>query len=271
MELWPLIKDFIKAMWNLAVGSYYLFQEVRYQVGQWTTRPQRSLIGRGGKTGEVSALLKRLETFKADAPAQQERLCRAVVEKVFTDSASPAGRAAFKLLTEILELEGFLTAVRFEQGEPAKLSTSEMWEKESELRRAFGFFERPHVIEARLEKLLRAIVDDSDLRTGQARGSEEAMFSVPLYTLLPSPVMAVERVLDEIVTEPLPESPFYRLCWQLKQNMFAASGINPASGSAKEPVWPSKAKMEVEKLIDAYLGNTPFVAFLRTGVPFDVF
>ena len=94
------------------------------------------------------------------------------------------------------------------------------------------------------------------------------MLSVPLYALLPSPALAVERILREILGEPRIDSPFFRLWPQLEQNMLIASGIDPGEETSREPM-PSKARMETGEIIAAYLGNTPFARFFQTSVPLD--
>lgn len=48
-----------------------------------------------------------------------------------------------------------------------------------------------------------------------------------------------------------------------------ASGIEPGEETRRQPVMPSKARMEIEEIIAAYLGNTPFASFFQTSVPFD--
>ena len=95
------------------------------------------------------------------------------------------------------------------------------------------------------------------------------MFSVSLRALLPSPAVAVERVLGEILGEPRIDSPFFRLWPRLEKNMLIASGIDPDAESTRSPVWPDKARMEIEEIIAAYLGDTPFAAFFQATVPFD--
>jgi hypothetical protein len=269
-DWWRIKEEILKPLLGLLLLPYVLYKEARQQLFLWQTKTHAPFGGKGGQTREGRALFERLRRFRNEAPLIRERVCRSVVEKVFTDSASAGGVAAYQLLTAIIEEEGVLTVPDSDTG-GRKLSTSELWEREGALRRCLDALEKPQVLEARLESLLSAIVQDSDLTGRGATPGEEATVSVPLYTLLPSPVLAVERALREIVTEPRADSPFYRLWWQLTQNLLIASGIDPGAESAKQAVWPSGAKMEVEQLMDAYIGNTPLVAFFRTAVPFDVF
>jgi hypothetical protein len=56
---------------------------------------------------------------------------------------------------------------------------------------------------------------------------------------------------------------------QLEENLLMASGIEPSEDTRRQPVMPSKARMEIEEIIAAYLGNTPFASFFQTSVPFD--
>ena len=80
-----------------------------------------------------------------------------------------------------------------------KLSTGEMWEMTGLLTRVLNSFEYTEPLKGRLEKLLTAVFSDSDLLSREGRLGEEAMFSVPIYALLPSPAMAVGHVLGEIL------------------------------------------------------------------------
>jgi hypothetical protein len=56
---------------------------------------------------------------------------------------------------------------------------------------------------------------------------------------------------------------------QLEENLLIASGIEPGEETRRQPVIPSKARMEIEEIIAAYLGNTPFASFFQASVPFD--
>jgi hypothetical protein len=148
------------------------------------------------------------------------------------------------------------------------LSTSELWETTAALSRVLDSFENSKPLEE-LEKLLLAVFSESNLLSREAKAGSEAMFSVSLYALLPSPAVAVERVLGEILGEPRIDSPFFRLWPQLEKNMLIASGIEPGEETRRQPVMPSKARMEIEEIIAAYLGNTPFASFFQASVPFD--
>lgn len=170
--------------------------------------------------------------------------------------------ASRRLLSDIIAYEGILTIPDIDLTR-RKLSTSELWEA---LVRVLDSFEKPDALEARLETLLRDIFLASDLFLREGKAAEEAMFSAPLYALLPHPVMAVERILSNILGESRIDSRFFRLWPQLEQNLLIASGMEPAS---RQPVMPSKARMETEEIIAAYLGQTPFASFMQASVPFD--
>jgi hypothetical protein len=176
--------------------------------------------------------------------------------------------ASKRLLSEIIEYEGFLTIPHIDLTS-RKLSTSEIWETTGALTRVLDSFENSKPLEGRLEKLLLAVFSDSDLFSREAKAGSEAMFSVPLYALLPHPVMAVERVLSDILSEVRIDSRFFRLGPQLEENLLIASGIEPGEETRRQPVMPSKARMEIEEIIAAYLGNTPFASFFQASVPFD--
>jgi hypothetical protein len=191
-----------------------------------------------------------------------------VIEKLFTDSSSAVALASKRLLSYIIEYEGFLTIPHIDFTN-RKLSTSEIWETTGTLTRVLDSFENSKPLEERLEKLLLAVFSDSNLLSREAKTGSEAMFSVPLYALLPHPVMAVERVLSDILSEVRIDSRFFRLWPQLEENLLIASGIEPGEETRRQPVIPSKARMEIEEIIAAYLGNTPFASFFQASLPFD--
>ena len=101
-------------------------------------------------------------------------------------------------------------------------------------------FEKTDALAERLEKLLLAVFSDSDLFSREAKAGSEAMFSVSLYALLPSPAVAVEGVLGEILGEPRIDSPFFRLWPQLEENLLMASDIEPGEETRRQPVCPAK-------------------------------
>jgi hypothetical protein len=176
--------------------------------------------------------------------------------------------ASKRLLSYIIEYEGFLTIPHIDFTN-RKLSTSEIWETTGTLTRVLDSFENSKPLEERLEKLLLAVFSDSNLLSREAKTGSEAMFSVPLYALLPHPVMAVERVLSDILSEVRIDSRFFRLWPQLEENLLIASGIEPGEETRRQPVMPSKARMEIEEMIAAYFGDTPFASFFQASVPFD--
>lgn len=211
-----------------------------------------------------------MERYRSEASVRQERLVESIIAKLFDDRSSGIALASKKLLTNIIWHEGFLRVpdIDFKDAKP---STSKVGEMEYQLSRIVASFEKTEVLEERLERLVRAIIEGSDLARRKAKREGEAMFSVPLYTLLPRPVLSVQAVLEEIITEPWTDSPFSRLWRQLKETMLVASGIDPSDPRGREPIWPSKAKMQAAEVIESYLSNTPFASFFGSTVPFDVF
>jgi hypothetical protein len=166
-------------------------------------------------------------------------LCQRIVGKLFTDGSSPAALAALKLLSEIIEYEGFLSVPDIDVGS-SKLATSAMWETTGELSRIIDSFDKEQELEERLENLLRAILLESDLGERESRNGDEAELSVPLYVLLPDPAQAVERIVCEILSEARIESRFFRLWPQLERNLLIASGIDPSVETSRQPIWPGQ-------------------------------
>jgi hypothetical protein len=266
---WAVLKEeYLKPIGGALLLPYVLYREIKEQIDLWKTRTHAPLGGKAGGTGELKVLIDRLGQYKEEAPVLRERLCQGVIEKLFTDSSSAVALASKRLISDLIAYEGFLTVPDIDLASRT-LSTSERWETTGALVRVLDSFEKPDALAARFETLLRDILLDSDLCTREAKTGEEAMFSVPLYALLPNPVMAVERILSDILGEVRIDSRFFHLWPQLEQNLLMASGIDPSGETKREPVWPSKARMEIEEIIAAYLGNTPFAAFLQASVPFD--
>ena len=268
MEWWQLKEEYLKPIGGFLLLPYVLFREAKQQVDLWNTKGT-SFAGKGGEARELKALVDRVARYREDAPLRREKLCRGIVDKLFTDRSSPAAMASFRLLGELIEYEGFLWVPDIDL-KGRKRSTSEVWETTGQLSRVLSSFEKPQPLEERLEKLLRVILVDSDLGLRERQDGEEAELSVPLYVLLPDPALAVERILREILGEERINSPFFHLWPQLEQNMLVASGIDPDSQTSREPVMPSKSRMETGEVIDSYLGNTPFVSFFQTSVPFGM-
>ena len=263
------LTEYLKALGELLLSPYVLFREIREQIWFWKTRGHSRRRSKGGEQKELKALVDRIARYSTEAPLRREKLCQGVVANLFIDRSSPAAFAALRLLSEIIEYEGFLSVPDIDAGS-RKLSTSEMWEKTGELSRIIDSFDKPQELEERLEKLLRAILLESDLGARESRNGEEAELSVPLYVLLPDPVQAVERILGAILSEERIESRFFRLWPQLERNLLIASGIDPSVENSRQPIWPGKARMETVEIIDSYLCDTPFSTFLQTSVPFGM-
>jgi hypothetical protein len=270
MQWWQLKEDYLKPIGGFLLLPYVLFREIKEQVDLWKTKTHTPLAGRENQAKQLKTLLRQLERYRDEASVRRERLCQGIISRLFADPSLPVALAAKKLLEEIIWYEGFLRVPDIDLTD-ASPSTSKMWEMEDGLSRIVDSFEKTEALEGRLEKVVRAILDGSDLADKKAKREGEAMFSVPLYTLLPDPILSAERILEEIVTEPWADSPFHRLWRQLMENMFLASGIDPNAPGGREPVWPSKAKMQAEAVIESYLVNTPFASFLQSTLPFDVF
>src|SRR5512132_174200 len=268
MPWWQLKEEYLKPIGGFLVLPYVLYREIKEQIDLWKTKGHTPLNGKGGEVKELKALVDRLGRYRKDASVRRERLCQGLIAKLFTDSSSAVASASKGLLSDIIEYEGLLTMPNIDLANRA-LSTSEIWETTGALTRVLDSFEKSDALEERLEKLLLAVFSDSDLFSREAKAGSGAMFSVSLYALLPSPAVAVERVIGEILGEPRIDSPFFRLWPQLEENLLMASGIEPGEETRRQPVMPSKARMEIEEIITAYLGNTPFASFFQTSVPFD--
>jgi hypothetical protein len=268
---WQVLKEeWLKPIGGFLVFPYFVYKEIKDQVDLWKTKTHTPRAGKVGDARALKPLIARVNRYKEEAPVLRDRLCQGIISKLFTDPSLPIAQASKKLLAEIIWYEGLLRVPELDLTD-TNPSTSKVWEMEDGLSRIVDSFEKTEALEERLEKLVRAILEGSDLAERQAKREGEAMFSVPLYTLLPKPILSVERILGQIVTERWPDSPFKRLWRQLKENMFVVSGIDPSDPGDREPVWPSKAKMQATDVIESYLGNTPSASFFASSLPFDVF
>jgi nitrogen-specific signal transduction histidine kinase len=75
MEWWQIKEDILKPLGGILVAPYLLVREIKQQVDLWKTRT----------TGELKALIDRLDQYKEEAPVLRERLCQALVGKLFAD------------------------------------------------------------------------------------------------------------------------------------------------------------------------------------------
>jgi hypothetical protein len=57
----------------------------------------------------LKALVDRLGRYRKDASVRRERLCQGLIAKLFVDSSSAVALASKRLLSDIIEYEGFLT------------------------------------------------------------------------------------------------------------------------------------------------------------------
>src|SRR5512147_1262601 len=147
---------------GILVAPYLLVREIRQQVDLWKTRTHTPLGGKAGGTGELRALIDRLGQYKEEAPVLRERLCQGVIEKLFTDSSSAVALASKRLLSDIIEYEGFLTVPHIDLTS-RKLSTSELWETTGALVRVLDSFGKFDALADRLERLGRAILAETDV------------------------------------------------------------------------------------------------------------
>lgn len=109
MEWWQLKEDYLKPIGGFFLLPYVLYREIKQQIDLWNTKGHTPFVGKGGEGRELRTLVDRLESHKQDASPRRATLCQAIVSKLFTDVSSPAALAALRLLTEIVEYEGFLT------------------------------------------------------------------------------------------------------------------------------------------------------------------
>ena len=118
---------YLKPIGGILLLPYVLYREIKEQIDLWNTKGHTPFVGQGGEARELKALVDRLARYREDAPLRREKLCRGIVGKLFTDPSSPAAVAASKLLSDIIEYEGFLSVPDIDL-KGRKLSTSEMWE-----------------------------------------------------------------------------------------------------------------------------------------------
>ena len=179
---WPVLKEeYLKPIGGFLLLPYVLYREIKEQVDLWKTKGHTPFGGKGGEVKELTALVDRLGRYGKDASFKRERLCQGLIAKLFTDSSSAVALASKRLLSDIIEYEGFLTIPHIDLTS-RKLSTSELWETTGALTRVLDSFENSKSLEGRLEKLLLAVFSDSDLFSREAKAGRIGgnVFSVAL-------------------------------------------------------------------------------------------
>jgi hypothetical protein len=108
MPWWQLKEEYLKPI-GASCFAYVLYREIKEQIDLWKTRGHTPFTGKGGEARELKALVDRLGRYRKDASVRRERLCQGLIAKLFVDSSSAVALASKRLLSDIIEYEGFLT------------------------------------------------------------------------------------------------------------------------------------------------------------------
>jgi hypothetical protein len=187
MEWQQLKEEWLKPIGGFLVFPYFLYKEIKDQVDLWKTKTHTPRAGKVGDHRELKALIDQVSRYKEEAPVLRERLCQGIISRVFTDPSLPIAQASKKLLAEIIWYEGLLMVPEIDLTD-TNPSTSKVWEMEDGLSRIVDSLEKTEALEERLDKVVRAILEGSDLTQRKAKREGEAMFSVPLYSFCPIPL-----------------------------------------------------------------------------------
>src|SRR5512144_1221721 len=109
MPWWQLKEEYLKPIGGFLLLPYVLYREIKEQIDLWKTKGHTPVAGKGGEVKELKALVDRLGLYRKDASVRRERLCQGLIAKLFTDSSSAVALASKRLLSDIIEYEGFLT------------------------------------------------------------------------------------------------------------------------------------------------------------------
>lgn len=92
-------------------------------------------------------------------------------------------------------------------------------------------------------------------------------FTIPLIYALPEPRLTVAKVWGTL-DDYFPKHLFVGVARQLYRNMCAITGRDPDDGNSKKSIiLPDDSTLPLNKLVDAYLGGTPFHDVFTTPVP----
>ena len=92
-------------------------------------------------------------------------------------------------------------------------------------------------------------------------------FTIPLIYALPEPRLTVSKVWGTL-GDYLDKHLFVGVTRQLYRNMCAITGRDPDDGNSKKSIGlPADSTLQLDKLVDAYLGGTPFHDVFTVPVP----
>src|SRR3954447_8374616 len=196
-----------------------------------------------GELGELKHLYTRLLRYEGEALQIRSDLCQRVVEQVFVlsldTSTPPLAMASLRLVSRLVANEGHFSIPKVNL--EGKLSTVQIWDLTSTLKKHLAPFENPEVaarIEKTLEALLRNLLYEQSLELPYDE-AETPLF-VPFHDMLSQPALRVENALAVILNEPDIDSLFPHLWRQLDRNVLIASGIDPEGDvdRLKQAVFP---------------------------------
>src|SRR3954464_1192540 len=239
------IISFGKMVLTLPVAMY---QGIRQVIWDWNNIAiHRTGSTSTGELAELSRLYTRLLRYEGQALQIRTDLCQRVVQQVFVlsldKSTPPLAKASLRLISKLVANEEHFSIPKVNL--EGKLSTVQIWDLTSTLKKHLAPFENPEVatrIEQTLEALLRNLLYEQSLELPYDEG--ETPLFVPFHDMLSQPALRVETVLAVILNEPGNESLFPRLWRQLDRNVLVASGIDPDGepNSQRQPVPPTQSR-----------------------------
>src|SRR3954471_6368828 len=263
-----------KSLLSLPALMYHSIQQV---ILDWNTVAINQPVSVStGELGELKHLYTRLLRYEGEALQIRTDLCQRVVEQVFVlsldKSTPPLAMASLRLVSRLVANEGHFSIPKVNL--EGKLSTVQIWDLTSTLKKQLAPFENPEVaarIEQTLEALLRNLLYEQSLELPYDE-AETPLF-VPFHDMLSQPALRVETVLAVILNEPTSESLFPHLWRQLERNTLIVTGLDPDDEGDRQrpPVLPTQSRnQEAAGIIQDYLAETPLVDFLQTPLPFSI-
>jgi hypothetical protein len=175
----------------------------------------------------------------------------------------PAFRTAFDAFQKEL-LAQIFSPMQIEFLQPPTLRGQ--MELNTQLRDRKFFFEHEEQV---CEAIGDAFHQTARLLSGALPSAEPSGLTIPLITVVRDPAALIEALVRIFFTSQHYDlKVFTTIANKLYENLCRASGTSP--GSEKPVVFSTQAQIKPDKLIDAYLAETPLHALLSAPYPFQL-
>ncbi len=235
---------------------------------RFTDERARDLADTVAFHNKVRAAHLRTGWAKSDAIDDiSNRIVTAVVELVEPPSYPPLGEALDKCQRELLTLEtSIFKPPEVDFTKP--LSLKEQIDLNRDLRAREYLFAREAEV---TEKLATAIGNMSAAVLTRVPELEDALFTVPLISLIQDPLEFLDGILGVFFRpEYLDIGLFNKLATRVLDNMNAFSGITDPETSKKPLIPPTECELSIEHAVDTYFSGTPLQTLLLTPCPFSI-